>query len=263
MEPGNPHPGNLDHAICVGRYEPAIWTGRLAQRESVPFTRDHHLIKSVPYLSFWRHWRQRLAAVLSAVLIERFGAAAIPQFARRLTKFIQFNVRRPHGFHSERRPSYPSVTSRAWLGWEKRDISHSLRNVAQCGALSVRRHQTPNHESGGREFESLRARQKPNKHWSKWTDRKSAMQNQKIHMASAWQCANPLQFDERHPCAACLFDLSALLPFDCKNIELTDSRPTGSNRPLHGRIRRDQSRVSNPRSCSIDSKKCSHDRRLH
>ena len=53
------------------------------------------------------------------------------------------------------------------------------------------------------------------------------MQNQKIRMASAWQCANPLQFDECHPCAACLFDLSALLPFDCKNIELTDLRPTG------------------------------------
>ena len=26
--------------------------------------------------------------------------------------------------------------------------------------------------------------------------------------------------------AACLFDLSALLPFDCKNIEHTDLRPT-------------------------------------
>jgi hypothetical protein len=27
--------------------------------------------------------------------------------------------------------------------------------------------------------------------------------------------------------AACLFDLSALLSYDCKNIEHTDSRPTG------------------------------------
>jgi len=96
-----------------------------------------------------------LATAIGGSLING-SARAIPQFARRLTKmqrggsaaaFIQFNVRRPHGLHSERRPSYPSVTSRAWLGWEKRDISHSLRNVAQCGALSVRQHQTPNYES--------------------------------------------------------------------------------------------------------------------
>jgi hypothetical protein len=53
----------------------------------------------VPYLGFWRHWRQQLAAVLSAVLIERFGAAAIPQFARRLTKCKEAGVL-PHSYNS-------------------------------------------------------------------------------------------------------------------------------------------------------------------
>src|ERR1700730_11245541 len=44
----------------------------------------------------------------------------------------------------------------------------------------------PNYESGGREFESLRARQKSNKYLNNLTARKYAMQNKIICMASAW-----------------------------------------------------------------------------
>jgi hypothetical protein len=42
------------------------------------------------------------------------------------------------------------------------------------------------YESGGREFESLRARQKSNKYLNNLTARKYAMQNKIICMASAW-----------------------------------------------------------------------------
>jgi hypothetical protein len=44
-----------------------------------------------------------------------------------------------------------------------------------------------NYESGGREFESLRARQKPNIHQHNLNTGKDAMQNKIICMASAWQ----------------------------------------------------------------------------
>jgi len=42
------------------------------------------------------------------------------------------------------------------------------------------------YESGGQEFESLRARQKPNKYQNNLHARKGAMQNKIICMASAW-----------------------------------------------------------------------------
>ena len=45
---------------------------------------------------------------------------------------------------------------------------------------------SPTYESGGREFESLRARQKSNKYLNNLTARKYAMQNKIICMASAW-----------------------------------------------------------------------------
>jgi len=51
------------------------------------------------------------------------------------------------------------------------------------------RRRTANYESGGREFESLRARQKSNKRQHNLNARKDAMQNKIICTASAWQCA--------------------------------------------------------------------------
>ena len=54
----------------------------------------------------------------------------------------------------------------------------------------------PDYESGGQEFESLRARQNFNEYRQNLSARKSAMQNREICMASAWQCSNSLQFGE-------------------------------------------------------------------
>jgi hypothetical protein len=52
---------------------------------------------------------------------------------------------------------------------------------------TVAENQLPNYESGGQEFESLRARQKFNKHQHNLNAGKGAMQNKIICMASAWQ----------------------------------------------------------------------------
>jgi hypothetical protein len=101
--------------------------------------------------------------------------------------FTQFNVRRPHRFHSERRPSYSSVTSRAWAWLGKaRHLPFPSEMLLSARTLSVRQHQTPNYESGGQEFESLRARQILTIHRYKWQAKRCAMQNGLICMASAW-----------------------------------------------------------------------------
>jgi len=54
----------------------------------------------------------------------------------------------------------------------------------------------PNYESGGQEFESLRARQNGSIFGHKSVMGHIAMQNEKFCMASAWLCANLLPFAE-------------------------------------------------------------------
>ena len=51
--------------------------------------------------------------------------------------------------------------------------------------------EAPNYESGGQEFESLRARQKFKKHRKLLDGLKPAMQNKIFRMAFAWQTAKP------------------------------------------------------------------------
>jgi hypothetical protein len=63
----------------------------------------------------------------------------------------------------------------------------------RCPASAFR---APDYESGGQEFESLRARHKPSKSHHNLCIAKAAMQNRKICMASAWLCVGSLKFGE-------------------------------------------------------------------
>jgi hypothetical protein len=96
-------------------------------------------------------------------------------------------------------PAVQSLERDPPLGLFGRFLAHERSDAAnanETGRDIASNWRRPNYESGGQEFESLRARQKPNKHQNNLHASKGAMQNKIICMASAWPsgarsaCAN-------------------------------------------------------------------------
>jgi hypothetical protein len=78
-------------------------------------------------------------------------------------------------------------------------------SAAGTGTVRDRCSQASDYESGGQEFESLRARQKPNKYRNNLHVRNDAMQKEIICMASAWLRPHDLHALE-HPFVRQLLD---------------------------------------------------------